>query len=313
MRQARAFAVAMMAALTFAVFAPPAGAEEVSSSQYLAVLRGARAMAPGDSADLQIVRSVTAVREPDGTVVRVDNSWMAADDRTLPAQLEMAISQAEAAQRGGSTIQSGSPSDAAREITGAPEFHPRKTLVARIRDAIRDALRSAIPQARPAAPNLPNAPSAPSGVVQLVVYLVLALVLAIVLYLIWRALRGRVRDEEDKRSDGEDVWGIGPANPTTLQKMAAEAASEGRFSDAVRALYLANLLLLDKRGAIHFDPAFTNGEFGRRLARAYAATALPFGSATLTFERVHYGGDEATSPDWEESKAEWDQVWTGIG
>lgn len=289
-----------------------ATAREVTIDAYIDLLKSAAEVAPEESPALSTLRSINSVATNQG-VLAVENSWMSAGTPTLKPRLETALHEAEAVRSSAQTppTQGGTtPEDEARRITETPEFHPSETLLDRIRRAIGEAFGQRKPRAIDPKTRLPQPPSALDTIVQVFVYLLLAGIVAVIAYLIWKRMRGGVDDQE--RDDSEEIWGIGPADPDQLMKMANTAAAELRFSDAVRALYLANLIRLDKKGIIHFDPAATNGQFRRRLAAAFGRAVPPFDGATLTFERVHYGGEAAGESDWDATQSQWRDVWTGV-
>jgi hypothetical protein len=88
-------------------------------------------------------------------------------------------------------------------------------------------------------------------------------------------------------------------SPSELWRQAEGLASEGRFREAVRVLYLAVLALLHRQQFIRFEPTRTNGEYVRQVRlseRAPAELHGPFHELTDLFE-VKWYGERACEPD----------------
>ncbi len=77
---------------------------------------------------------------------------------------------------------------------------------------------------------------------------------------------------------------------------AATLAAGGRFRDALRSLYLATLVALDRRRMISFDPALTNWQYIRQMPRG--AVRSDFASFTRLFDYKWYGEEETTERDY---------------
>lgn len=75
---------------------------------------------------------------------------------------------------------------------------------------------------------------------------------------------------------------------------AARLAEEGRLREALRALYLATLVALDRRRLISFDPTLTNWQYMRQMPEGEPRRL--FASFTRTFDHKWYG-DEPTTRD----------------
>jgi hypothetical protein len=93
-------------------------------------------------------------------------------------------------------------------------------------------------------------------------------------------------------------------SPAELWRQAERCAGEGRFRDAVRALYLAVLSLLHRQRLIRFESTRTNGEYVRQVQLAeQAPPALhdPFQQLTNLFESQWYGERPCESGDYRAS------------
>src|SRR5690606_5139446 len=53
--------------------------------------------------------------------------------------------------------------------------------------------------------------------------------------------------------------------PTEWLDSAAQLAAQGKYREALRALYLATLVVLDRRQLLTFDPTLTNWQYLRQL------------------------------------------------
>jgi hypothetical protein len=77
---------------------------------------------------------------------------------------------------------------------------------------------------------------------------------------------------------------------------AARLAAEGAHREAFRALYLATLVALDRRGAIAFDRSRTNWHYLRSMASG--PTREAFHRFTALFDRKWYGDEATTDVDY---------------
>jgi hypothetical protein len=82
---------------------------------------------------------------------------------------------------------------------------------------------------------------------------------------------------------------------------AAALAQSGRYREALRALYSATLLSLDRARLIRFDASFTNGHYLRALPAG--PTRQRFASFTQVFERAWYGHAPADQLDYEAARS----------
>jgi hypothetical protein len=90
--------------------------------------------------------------------------------------------------------------------------------------------------------------------VALALFIVLACVLvALVVHIVW-TLRLARRSEFQGLPDADLDAAIRRGDPAAFRARAAAHAESGRFEEAVRDLYAALLLTLDRRGALHYAP-----------------------------------------------------------
>lgn len=307
----RLLALAAAIAVIFASV-PAAAAEQrtVTLDEYIVLLEAASAVAPEQSQALEDLKMTTKVKLSDGTAISVSSSWPTPGSSSLKPRLDTTLAEVRAWQS--STLTTGrDPRIVAREITSAEEFHRRKSLVSRIKDAIDDFFDGLDADELPAPEvDLPDASTNEN--MNLISQIILVIAIVLLAVFVWRRLRAISRSIDEEEEEPEEIWDIGPADPVKLDEMATVAAAEGRFSDAVRAFYVANLLRLDAKGVIRFKASDTNGAFRRSLLREFGPIVREFDVATLVFERVHYGDHVATADDWEATKAAWQGVWGGV-
>ena len=80
--------------------------------------------------------------------------------------------------------------------------------------------------------------------------------------------------------------------PSSFLDEAARLAETGDLREALRALYLATLVSLDRRRMIAFDPHLTNWQYMRQLPRGGMRDS--FGQFTRVFDHTWYGREETT-------------------
>jgi len=122
-----------------------------------------------------------------------------------------------------------------------------------------------------------------------------ALLLVVLAYLFATRRRGDEAAAEAERAavTREDIRERPPAS--FLDEAAALAAA-GELRAALRALYLATLVSLDRRRLIAFDPHLTNWQYLRQMPRGELRTA--FREFTRLFDHKWYGHEPTTADDY---------------
>ena len=82
---------------------------------------------------------------------------------------------------------------------------------------------------------------------------------------------------------------------------AASLAAQRRYGEALRALYLATLVALDRRAWIRFEPSLTNWQYLRQMPTGPARD--DFRVLTRTFDVKVYGEEPAGEEDYQASRA----------
>ncbi len=85
--------------------------------------------------------------------------------------------------------------------------------------------------------------------------------------------------------------------PVSFLEEAAALAEQGKLREALRALYLATLVALDRRRFIAFDPHLTNWQYLRQMPRGSIRDA--FRHFTRLFDHKWYGREETSRDDYE--------------
>jgi hypothetical protein len=88
--------------------------------------------------------------------------------------------------------------------------------------------------------------------------------------------------------------------PVTLLDEAAALAARGDMRGALRALYVATLVMLDRKRLIEFEPWKTNGMYLRGMPQGEARRA--FAAFTHIFDHKWYGHEPATAEDYQECR-----------
>ncbi len=84
--------------------------------------------------------------------------------------------------------------------------------------------------------------------------------------------------------------------PSEWLDSAAQLAARGQYRDALRALYLATLVALDRRQLLTFDPTLTNWQYSRQLRSA--AIRADFRELTKLFDHKWYGREDTAEADY---------------
>jgi hypothetical protein len=122
-----------------------------------------------------------------------------------------------------------------------------------------------------------------------------ALLLVVVGAYIWITRK----KEQDEVAKADTSVALDPRDraPAAFLDDAARLADLGDLREALRALYLATLVALDRRRLIAFDPHRTNWQYLRQMPRGDARES--FGQLTRSFDYKWYGHEATTRDDYE--------------
>lgn len=152
---------------------------------------------------------------------------------------------------------------------------------------------------------LPTLPSFSTLPVQIFAGAAIAVLVAIGLYLFWANRRKGGVDAQPEKADTE-IDLLHERTPKEYLDEAEILARQGRYREALRALYLATLASLDRQGLIRFDPATTNGQYLRQMPRS--SRREHFSSFTRLFDLHWYGHRDATEVEYREARGLAEQI-----
>lgn len=124
----------------------------------------------------------------------------------------------------------------------------------------------------------------------------LLLLLAVAAYLVI-ARRRADGDEAERYVLAASSADLRDRAPSSFLEEAAALAEAGELRGALRSLYLATLVSLDRRRWIAFDPHLTNWQYSRQIPRG--AVRDLFGGFTRLFDHKWYGEEPTTRSDYE--------------
>jgi len=245
-------------------------------------------------------QAIRAVTLPDGTVVTVDHSFLAAQLRANPPdlkQLSGLLETLHAAQADWPSPQfSADALPSLARILAEPEFQYRESpppawlewLIEQWRRFL-NWLDNLLPSSSPGAEGGPV--SIPEQIATFVFMLLLAGLLAY-------ALRGILADfARESMLPNDEEFGGEPLTADSALHRAQELSGGGDYRTAVRYLYLSTLLRLEERGLLRYDRSLTNREVLKRVAHdPTLATVLR--DVVDVFDRVWYGYQPLSSTDY---------------
>jgi Domain of unknown function (DUF4129) len=252
----------------------------------------------------------------DGQVVRVDNSWLhtaidevakkpAADTESRRAMLNEISDRLSALQErirlSQQIANAGDRNAQLDRILARPEYQLDKERESTIKkflyglwEKILSFLRS-LAFTSAGGPELPNTGLLSGFRILLVIIVLVALVIGA--FHLTKRLRRKRQWEEVK--DVREVLGEEMAGDVTsgdLLATAAELAKQGDYRTAIRRVYIALLLDLERRGKLPLHPSKTNRDYLNAL-RSERKIYPTFSTMTGTFEMTWYGQRGATEDE----------------
>lgn len=128
------------------------------------------------------------------------------------------------------------------------------------------------------------------------VFIILGVVLLLVVLLSLFLSREKPAEDQATNAPVEGAMDIREKAPTVFLDEAAMLASQGLYREALRSLYLATLVALDRKRVIVFDSHLTNWQYLRQMPRNALRDA--FSQFTRVFDFKWYGHEPATLDDY---------------
>lgn len=130
----------------------------------------------------------------------------------------------------------------------------------------------------------------------IVLGIVLLAFIGAIVYSILRVNWGSVKPLQE--ADARPARRVRPSAEALLAQ-AERAAAEGRYRDAFRSIYLASILLLDKKHLLNYTDGGTNWEYIRAMSRqAPPEVTAIFSDMTRLFDDLVYGQREISSEEY---------------
>jgi len=142
-------------------------------------------------------------------------------------------------------------------------------------------------------------PSLPLPPMQIFVALAILFAVLLIGYLIATRLQERRATTADPNAPAAAL-DVREKPPDALLDEASALAARGELRLALRSLYLATLVALDRRRLIDFDPHRTNWHYLRKMPRGDAKEL--FAEFTALFDRKWYGDEPVTPPEYEAAR-----------
>ncbi len=231
--------------------------------------------------------AVTAVSLPDGSVIPVDHTFLAAQLRADPPDLKK-LNGLLAAMR--STHDAWPPPKhnaqdirALENILARPEFQwqtDQPSLLEQWWRKLEEAFWRFVARL------LPDQMIIDGNVLGYIVTGLGTLALLLVLAFAARSLLAGFAAEAEATLDGSDADETLTAE--TALKRAQTLSASGDYRAAVRYLYLSTLLVLDERGLLRYDRSLTNREYLRSVAHLPEVAGV-LRDVVEVFDRVWYG------------------------
>ncbi len=118
---------------------------------------------------------------------------------------------------------------------------------------------------------------------------------------LWRTYRPRAAQNVPASAGPAAARDVRERAPESLLDDAGALAASGALREALRALYLATLVALDRRRLIAFDPHRTNWQYLRAMPRGEARRL--FAEFTRIFDHKWYGAEPTALADYEACRA----------
>lgn len=136
------------------------------------------------------------------------------------------------------------------------------------------------------------------------------LIVGILYHILWvlRSTFSATEKRERGRMVADQLHGTPPEQ---LLAEADEMAARGEYFLALRRLYLALLLRLDRGDVVRYDPALTNREVARKV-RSRPAVSAPFEALSQAAERAWYSVGATSAEEYQNCRRWALEAWEGV-
>ncbi|MHB0997871.1 MAG: DUF4129 domain-containing protein [Armatimonadota bacterium] len=139
--------------------------------------------------------------------------------------------------------------------------------------------------------------------------LLIAVVIAIVYLVLHLAGYFSGRGKKSSQTDSQVMQKQTRPSFESLIGKSEREASEGRYRDAFRSIYLASIIMLDKARLITYTDSGTNWEYMRFIRRQASPEAVEiFGDMTLLFDNLIYGHRDVTRDEYDRCMSQYRQL-----
>lgn len=142
---------------------------------------------------------------------------------------------------------------------------------------------------------------------QIVAIALVALLVVALAYLGYRIFETLARRRKSARIE-EGTSLSEPIDPDIFYRKGVQAASQGRYAQAVALLFQASLAWFDREGTLAFDPSLTPIEYRRAVKRALGRANPDFDKLAHAFVLAAFAERPMTHGDWSEVDAAYAQM-----
>lgn len=142
---------------------------------------------------------------------------------------------------------------------------------------------------------------------QLLAIALVALLVGAMAYLIFRIVEALAR----RRGPSSPYEGSPlpeRIDPDALYRRGADAASEGRYAQAIALLFQASLAWFDRQGTLAFDPSLTPTEYRRAVRRSLRSASPYFDTLAQAFIMAAFAERPASRSDWSAADSAYAQL-----
>jgi len=102
-------------------------------------------------------------------------------------------------------------------------------------------------------------------------------------------------------------------DPDMLYRRGADAASDGRYAQAIALLFQASLAWFDRQGTLAFDPSLTPAEYRRAVRRSLRSASPYFDTLAQAFVMAAFAERPVSRGDWSDADSAYAQLRAAAG